>query len=375
MTGPRFTVTDLGDLIAETDDPQLRGVRWWWTPDTGQIEYGLAADRPASSINVWDYAQGRCGIEPTADALAAQRRVMGDRERDTHGDPTPDPEVTSPQGLKKRAPQSDDIVGTAFKVSGKTVRRAQRIRQEAPDLEEKIKRNEITVGEADSEIRKRKAKERFIAAHADWDAKANTKGERWQMLHGDFREALNDIEPGSVDAIVTDPPYPDEFLPLWRDLAEVAVRLLRPGAPLITWSGQLRLPQVLDGLCGPLTYQWIVCLDLPGINSRVPLTKMIQTWKPIIIATNGKWAVPTWQQDRVVSPAKEQALYEWQQNTQPAVEMIERYVSPGGLVLDPFCGVGSFGVAALQTGRRFLGVELDEGRYSQATQRISESLQ
>lgn len=32
---------------------------------------------------------------------------------------------------------------------------------------------------------------------------------------------------------------------------------------------------------------------------------------------------------------------------------------PGGLVLDPFCGAASTGVAALQHGRRFLGIELN----------------
>src|SRR4051794_16094488 len=32
---------------------------------------------------------------------------------------------------------------------------------------------------------------------------------------------------------------------------------------------------------------------------------------------------------------------------------------PGGIVLDPFMGSGTTGVACLQTGHRFIGVELD----------------
>lgn len=41
---------------------------------------------------------------------------------------------------------------------------------------------------------------------------------------------------------------------------------------------------------------------------------------------------------------------------------------PGGLVLDPFCGNGTTGIAANRTGRRFLGIELDPD-YAEATRR------
>ena len=43
----------------------------------------------------------------------------------------------------------------------------------------------------------------------------------------------------------------------------------------------------------------------------------------------------------------------------------------GGLVVDPFCGSGSTGCAAVLEGRRFLGVELDPGYAAIARARIA----
>jgi DNA modification methylase len=54
--------------------------------------------------------------------------------------------------------------------------------------------------------------------------------------------------------------------------------------------------------------------------------------------------------------------------------IIEIASKPGDLVYDPFMGVGSTGVAALELGRRFLGVELEKS-YFQAAQHRLEALQ
>lgn len=228
----------------------------------------------------------------------------------------------------------------------------------------------ISWGDLTKSARAGKAKTEYQKKQEQWDYAANIVGERYTLRQGDFRQVLADIEPGTIDAIVTDPPYPDEFLPLWGELADLAAKLLRPGAPLIAWSGQFRLQQVLNHLCGPLTYQWTICLDLPGSNARFRGPNFIQTWKPVIVCTAGAWGPHDWFRDRVTSPAKDQELYEWQQNPDPAVDLIERYVPPGGLILDPFLGVGSFGEAALRSGRRFIGTELDEGRYAESAHRL-----
>jgi DNA modification methylase len=53
--------------------------------------------------------------------------------------------------------------------------------------------------------------------------------------------------------------------------------------------------------------------------------------------------------------------------------LIENTTEPGGLVLDPFLGSGTTAVAAIQTGRRFIGYEIDEGYCEIARKRIAEA--
>jgi len=45
--------------------------------------------------------------------------------------------------------------------------------------------------------------------------------------------------------------------------------------------------------------------------------------------------------------------------------------NPGDVIFDPFMGVGSTGVAALQLGRNFIGIEVDELYFKAAKMRIA----
>jgi site-specific DNA-methyltransferase (adenine-specific) len=45
---------------------------------------------------------------------------------------------------------------------------------------------------------------------------------------------------------------------------------------------------------------------------------------------------------------------------------------PGQLILDPFCGGGTTGVAALQLQRMFIGVDIDQTAITQTASRLDE---
>jgi site-specific DNA-methyltransferase (adenine-specific)/modification methylase len=60
--------------------------------------------------------------------------------------------------------------------------------------------------------------------------------------------------------------------------------------------------------------------------------------------------------------------------TQKPVRVLERIIrvasKQGDVVFDPFMGVGSTGVAALNLGRKFIGIEIDEKYFRAAEERL-----
>ena len=67
-----------------------------------------------------------------------------------------------------------------------------------------------------------------------------------------------------------------------------------------------------------------------------------------------------------------------QHRTEKPVSMLEylvkTYTNPGEVVLDNCMGSGSTGVACVNTRRSFIGIELDEGYFNIAKQRIDEAI-
>lgn len=54
-------------------------------------------------------------------------------------------------------------------------------------------------------------------------------------------------------------------------------------------------------------------------------------------------------------------------------DLIAAVTDSGSIILDPFCGSGTTGVACIQTGRRFIGIEIDEKYAAIARRRIADA--
>jgi len=78
------------------------------------------------------------------------------------------------------------------------------------------------------------------------------------------------------------------------------------------------------------------------------------------------WTCPVEREGRVHPAQKPLALMQ---------TMVRLFSDPGELVLDPFTGSGTTGVAALSLGRRFEGWELDPGYASLARSRLARARQ
>lgn len=76
----------------------------------------------------------------------------------------------------------------------------------------------------------------------------------------------------------------------------------------------------------------------------------------------------------ILVDARDKSLHEWQQDVGAFTTLVERLTVPGALVVDPYVGTGTTGVACVHTGRRFIGGDVDDGQVAVARARIAEAL-
>lgn len=68
------------------------------------------------------------------------------------------------------------------------------------------------------------------------------------------------------------------------------------------------------------------------------------------------------------------AVHETQKPLRLMTQLINLFTMPGELVLDPFMGSATTGVACLRAGRRFIGIEKDERYFEVALKRMKDAL-
>lgn len=173
---------------------------------------------------------------------------------------------------------------------------------------------------------------------------------------GDFKNVLDDVT--NIDAIITDPPYPKEFIQCFSDLSLFAKDHLKDDGFVAVYSGQYNLPEVIQRLSEHLTYVWTFCLYHSGKKQLVNGVNIMCGWKPVLIFSKGKKKMRFSAYDVLISEQREKASHEWQQSESGVKGLIEILSKPKDLIVDPFAGSGTFGKVSLELGRRFIGSEI-----------------
>jgi site-specific DNA-methyltransferase (adenine-specific) len=215
-----------------------------------------------------------------------------------------------------------------------------------------------------------------------------------QLYHGDCLDILPTLADGSVDAVITDPPY---FAPavhyqsriswgrcygdmsllgqVFFDWCKEWRRVIKPTGHLFVYCNAGSYPVFY-----PVVYGWwMVTNALVWDKTRIGLGRIFRHQYELILW--GRDSEAYMQSDgRVHSDILSYPATLARDRTHPIekpaammAELISICVPENGIVLDCFAGSGTTGVACVQTGRNFIGIEIDEGYYNIAKKRIEEA--
>ena len=189
--------------------------------------------------------------------------------------------------------------------------------------------------------------------------------------------SLKDIPDDSIDLVFTDPPYSKDDLSCYKNLAELAARVLRPGAYCMVYAGKMFLPEILKLLCKPdtLDFIWEFCVFHPYSQSKINKYKLFENWRPIILLKKtGKGkrdeGEDRWVQD-VVRGVRDKSQHDWQQDLEAPLQYIKVYSDIDDIVLDPFVGGGTTPSACQELNRYYLAFDKDPDAVQKTLRRLS----
>jgi 16S rRNA G966 N2-methylase RsmD len=190
------------------------------------------------------------------------------------------------------------------------------------------------------------------------------------LTFGDFRVEGSAVGDNSVDFIFTDPPYDNGSVPLYRDLAIFAKRVLRPGGLCMAYASQPNLGRIIADMSEFLTFLWPCAVYHAGAQDRYYPLKVNIGSKPLPLFCKPPLTVWWPFFTDTVSGGREKADHDWQQDVAEAAHFIAALTPPNGLVLDPMAGSGTTLIAALRLSRPCLGFEMNSDTYWNAIGRL-----
>ena len=225
------------------------------------------------------------------------------------------------------------------------------------------------------------------------------------LLLGDCLEQMRQIPDGSIDAVICDLPYGttqnkwDSVIPLellWREYRRVC-----SGMVILTASQPFTSILGASNIAG-LKYAWV--WEKSAATGHLNAKRMpMKLHEDVLVFCNGKQQYNTQGLEPLGKMVKRgnngtnfgksgtENFQEWtnyprsilrfaadsnpQHPTQKPVALMEylirTYTHPGETVLDSTMGSGTTGVAAVNTGRSFIGIERDEDYFKIASARIA----
>jgi site-specific DNA-methyltransferase (adenine-specific) len=205
---------------------------------------------------------------------------------------------------------------------------------------------------------------------------------------------LRTLPPGSADLVITDPPY--ESLEKHRAVG-TTTRLKQSKASSNPWFQvfpNARFPELFAEIHRVLAANahFYLYTDPETAFIAKPLAEAagFKFWKPlvwdkrsigmgyhyrsryemILFFEKGKRRLANLGTPDIIQWPRVRNGYPAEKPTQVSEILIEQSTTPGQLVIDPFMGSGSVGVAALKTGRRFAGNDIADEAHAVARKNL-----
>lgn len=211
-----------------------------------------------------------------------------------------------------------------------------------------------------------------------------TVSDTYRVMHGDCQQELRKLPDASVDLILTDPPYlvryqdrqgrtvanDDNSHWLYPAYAEM-YRVLKPNAYCVSFYGWTKAERFFNvwkecGFCPVGHFVWV-----KQYASCVRYNQMKH--EQAFLLAKGRPPTPQHPPADVLDwHYTGNRLHPTQKPVDSLTPLIKAYSPHNGLVLDPFAGSGSTGVAALLAQRRCLLIEKDATHCETARRRLDQ---
>jgi site-specific DNA-methyltransferase (adenine-specific) len=193
-----------------------------------------------------------------------------------------------------------------------------------------------------------------------------------ELYLGDCRDIVEAIS-ADVKSVVSDPPFGMSFRSNFRTTKHASIENDHD-TDLLRWATELNASHAKYIFC-----RWDNLTDIPKPKSLVTWVKnnwsmgdldhehARQTEVAAFYPGADHFFPKGRPQDVIKAPRTGNEFHP----TEKPVQLMMAFVEwTSGLVLDPFMGSGTTGVACAKLGRRFIGVEIDEGYFEIACERI-----